>query len=344
MGKGLICLQSPLTIIYPATVDWFLLFQRPQQLLTAFSKIPGVRCIFETTEFYQKLQTPVVKVKEDLFLVKHRYDYRHLIQGKKVLWFSFPAHYRNTFTEKYDLVVFDAIDNPVGEFSEWAKDMPEAIKVADLISCTANVMYESHKLSGKPVFMCPNGSDFDHFSKASTKLEKPSDFPKLSRKEKVIGFYGAMAEWVDFDLILYIASRYKVVLIGSNKFYSCPVTHPNIFSLHHKDYSILPNYLSHFDITLIPFKLTEMIKGCDPIKFYEYLAAGKPVLATEIEELKKYANVTYFINHNNALDVIDRALREDCEEKKRIRQEIVKEQSWDRRAEIALRKINELLQ
>lgn len=337
-------LGPEITIVYPPVVDWYLLYQRPQQLLTSFAKIENVRSIFISNEMFKPLDKPVTEVKKDLFVVKHTADYEKLVKGRKVLWLSYPPYY--TYAEKgaFDLVVFDAIDNPVGEFSHWAGNLGNALKYADIISCTTNYLYDYHKNSGKPVFLCPNGADYEHFKVARKRLPRPGDLPLLDKNEKLIGFYGALASWIDFELISKIAEKYKVVLIGKNKYYNRGISHPNVTILEHKDYRELPFYLSHFDLALIPFKLDELTAGCDPIKFYEYISAGKPVLATELDELKRnFSDIAYFVNCDNCHEVIARAIAEDSLVLQEERMEVARQNSWDTRAKKAINMIRKHL-
>jgi hypothetical protein len=56
---------------------------------------------------------------------------------------------------------------------------------------------------------------------------------------------------------------------------------------------------------MIPFKLTNMIQCCDPCKFYEYIAMGKPVIATRMNPLERFSNACYFIDNKNVIDVIN---------------------------------------
>lgn len=337
--------KQQITVIYPPTVDYYLLLQRPQQLLKALSKIKNVRSIFISNEMHKPLPKPVVELSKDMYIVSGHSDYRHLVKGKVVFWVSYPEHIDYPLQIQKDFTVFDAIDNPVDEFSFWAKDLKTAVKKADIISCTANVLYEYHsENSNKPVFMCPNGGDFDHFKKAKKKMDKPSDFPTFNKGDKVVGFYGALASWLDIDLIKKIAEKYKVVLIGKNKYYPIEVDHPNITNIEHKDYSQLPIYLSQFDVCMIPFKLTEMMKGCDPVKLQEYLASGKPVVATEIEDVvANFSDVVDFMNIDNCIEVIDRAIETNSKEKEKKRMQVSLQNSWDVRAEAAIEALNKYM-
>jgi glycosyltransferase involved in cell wall biosynthesis len=337
--------DKQITVIYPPTVDYYMLFQRPQQLLKALSKIQNVRSIFITSEVFKKLPKPIVEINKDMYVVSGNSDYASLVKGKVVFWVSYPDHIDYPLTVQKDVVVFDAIDNPVEEFSYWAKNLKRAIDKADLISCTANVLFEQHsKNENKPVFLCPNGGDYDHFKKAKKKLEKPSDFPVFENDKEVIGFYGALASWLDIELIQKIAEKFNVVLIGKNQYYPVEVVHPNIANIEHKDYSQLPYYLSHFDVAMIPFKLTEMMKGCDPVKLQEYLSSGKPVVATEIEDVvANFSDVVDFINIDNCHEVIEKAIKENSSEKEQARIQTAINNSWDVRAQTAIKTINEYM-
>ncbi|KPU26493.1 hypothetical protein TR13x_09755 [Caloranaerobacter sp. TR13] len=149
-----------------------------------------------------------------------------------------------------------------------------------------------------------------------------------------------MASWLDYKLISKIANKYKVVLIGKNRYYKKSIKHPNLIILEHKDYSQLPYYLLQFNLTMISFKLTNMIKGGDPIKYYEYIYAGKSVVSTEIYEIKrKFNNITYFMNYYNCYQVIERAIKEDCFSKRLERIRAAKENTWSIRVKKHMRKL-----
>ena len=66
-----------------------------------------------------------------------------------------------------------------------------------------------------------------------------------------------------------------------------------------KNYRELPQYLVDFDVCLIPFDTsTNLIKATNPVKFYEYLSAGKKIVATDIPELKKYQDKYLYMTND----------------------------------------------
>jgi glycosyltransferase involved in cell wall biosynthesis len=183
--------------------------------------------------------------------------------------------------------------------------------------------------------LLPNGADYGHFQKAAARLLRPHDLPDTDGKP-LIGYYGAIYTWLDVEMVYAIADKFPVVLIGSNRLYNRPIEHPNVTVLGMKPYSELPAYLSWFDVAVIPFLLTEMIAGCDPVKFYEYISAGKPVVASRMVELGKFRNIVYFADADDAPDMVARALTENHELKRRLRQRYAFKNSWLSRAKLAL--------
>ena len=194
--------EEVITILYPPTINWYLLFQRPQQLMKNFAQIEGVSSIFWNPRGEKENKKKIESLSTRLHIVDQFVkieDFEYLFEGKKIFWFSHPSHHYLSNLLNWDLIIFDAIDNPVDEFSEWATELNEAVKKSDIIFASAKIMYEDHKKSGKPVYMLPNGSDFEIFEKSKNKLEKPEDFPKIDGQ--VIGYYGAMASWLDWKMV-----------------------------------------------------------------------------------------------------------------------------------------------
>jgi hypothetical protein len=68
------------------------------------------------------------------------------------------------------------------------------------------------------------------------------------------------------------------------------------------DYMILPSYLNSFEACLIPFKFLPVIAATDPVKFYEYLAVGKPVIAPDMPEFRGYDDLAHLYNSIAVLD------------------------------------------
>ncbi|MDI3547848.1 MAG: hypothetical protein PWR10_1500 [Halanaerobiales bacterium] len=249
---------------------------------------------------------------------------------------------------EYSLLVYDCMDNYIG-FEDLARDEEWILKMekqlldlADLVLVSAEGLYQEMKEKNENTYLLPNGVDLEHFNYQYNPGSKPQDIPNYS---KIIGYYGAIADWFDTDLVASLAKELPevgFVLIGE---VSTDVNElnqlSNVYFLGEKPYSILPDYLAYFNLALIPFKENELTKMTDPVKVYEYLAAGKPVLATNLPELKKFADVVEIAG--NEEDFIGRARKilesADEPEKRKERFKFVSGETWENRAA----KLTELL-
>ncbi|MBO8168631.1 MAG: glycosyltransferase [Thermoanaerobacteraceae bacterium] len=334
-----------ITILYPPSIDYRFMYQRPQQLMKAFAEL-GCNVIYVNPAQMYPQAVPVERPFAHLpnfQVVQKDVNYQHLLHGKVVLWLTVAFHYDKADMFQPDLTVFDSVDNPEEEFSMWKKYLPLMESRADIIFATAQLMYRRHKLRRNRVYLLPNAADFDHFKCASRPMRpRPADLPPTGG-EPLVGYFGAIYKWLDLSMIHKIAASYPVVLIGANKIFNLPIRYPNVTVLPMKDYADLPRYLSWFDCAIIPFKLTKMTKGCDPIKFYEYLSAGKPVVASDLPELKRFAGLYYPANGANASQVVAQALAENSEANVRKRQQVARDNTWRQRAALALQVIKNVL-
>lgn len=159
-------------------------------------------------------------------------------------------------------------------------------------------------------------------------------------KGPIIGYYGAIADWFDCDILVKLVKEFpkaSIVLIGqvdNTEVKEIAEKYRNIILLGEKPYAQLPSYLQFFDVCIIPFKLTSLIKATSPVKIYEYLAAGKPVVTTNMPELEDYKSVIYKTSTPKAFtQAVKQALIEKSNTIKKTRQEIAKQHTWEMRAQ-----------
>src|SRR6185369_10422506 len=87
---------------------------------------------------------------------------------------------------------------------------------------------------------------------------------------------------------------------------------PNVRLLGQQPYETMPQYLYHFDACMIPFKVNAITEATDPVKVYEYLSAGKPVVALALPELEPLRDYLYIATDGQEfIAQIDRAVAED---------------------------------
>lgn len=290
---------------------WDFVFQRPQHLLTRFSKHTNVyfleEPIFVDTEKshfvlieksskltiitpHLSIGTSGEQVNEILEELLAKY-----LSGEELsdwaFWYYTPLALEFSRKFKPALIVFDCMD----ELSAF-KFAPPTLKTlekelltrADVVFTGGYSLYEAKKNSHKNIWPVPSSIDKDHFHQARFDLKPPLDQADIEGFK--LGFYGVIDERFDLDLIKRIAEKrpdWQIVLLG-------PVVkidpdtlpqNPNIHYLGQKTYQELPQYLSGWDVALIPFAINESTLYISPTKTPEYLAAGKPVVSTPIRDV-----------------------------------------------------------
>lgn len=240
------------------------------------------------------------------------------------------------------MVILDYIDDKLA-FSNvpaWMKIyLDSLIKKANLIFVASSYLHKNIlKIRTDNVHLIGNGVDVNHFRKAMTGIPIPDDIKHIKRP--IVGYIGALSDWVDFDIIRAISREYpdlSIVLIGP-KFPSVESEidslkqHPNIFILGEKLYEILPNYLKAFDVCIIPFKINDLTLGSNPIKFYEYISSGKKVISINLPEVRRFDNVIHVADN---LDEFLQFVPVSLSEKANIGEllKITEGNTWDRKSE-----------
>lgn len=216
-------------------------------------------------------------------------------------------------------IIYDCMDEHSG-FKENSKKIlkkeEELIKNSDIVLASSTYLYHKlKKYQPKKLFFLPNGGEFEHFNKILNENKIPSDIKNI--KKPIIGYYGAIDYWFDEKLLEKILIKFKnsnIVLIGrvvNKNICKLNEIYKNLYLLGEKNYNILPNYLKYFDVCLIPFKINKLIKATHPVKVYEYLAQGKPVVSSYLPEIKNLNKLIYLSkNHHQFLKNIKIALNE----------------------------------
>ena len=220
---------------------------------------------------------------------------------------------------------YSGFDNAEERFIEEA--CVKLLRESDMVAASSNYLGEIAKKYNANVEIIRNGTEFAHFYQA---------YGEGSSAKKAIGYYGAIAHWFDFEKIEYLSERFPetdIVLIGSVTDGEARLKKlKNVRLLGEKPYSELPQYLGGFDVCLIPFDAsTSLIQATNPVKFYEYLSAGKKVVATEIPELEPFKDrYVYLANDNRTFgDYVEACLKgEDALADPQACMEFAKENDW----------------
>lgn len=131
-----------------------------------------------------------------------------------------------------------------------------------------------------------NAADFDHFATA------PVDVYRDPEGRPIIGYYGAIADWFDIDLVAAVAGALPhcaILLIGADTVdaHRRLARYRNVTFLGEIAYPELPRYAHAFAVCLLPFKVLPLTLATNPVKVYEYLSMGKPVVSTDLPEIRQ---------------------------------------------------------
>lgn len=221
----------------------------------------------------------------------------------------------------------------------------ELMAQCDLVFVTAQGLYNSKKDFAGTIYFLPNAANVQHFMKAQAKdTVVPDEIACI--KKPIVGFVGVIQDWIDLELIKKSAEAYPdysfvmIGPVGAGIDVSPLEKLSNVTFLGRKNVSDLPNYIKAFDVCINPFKLNELTDKVSPLKFYEYLASGKPIVSVNMPGVSDFANVVEIANnYEEFISAIKRAIETETPEKLQARLARAKENSWDSRAEFMMNKI-----
>ena len=209
---------------------------------------------------------------------------------------------------------------------------------SDLVIVSAEKLLADKRRFNEKTFLIRHGTDWRHFRAALDKKTKiPDEIKDLPKP--IIGFHGLLADWVDFELIKKTAEHFadgSIVLIGkiavdAERKIKILDNIGNIHFLGRKPYAELPAYCKGFDVALNPFAINELTLAANPLKVREYLAAGVPVVSTDIPEVRILDYCLIGENHLDFIEKIEYAL-ENPPAKEKI-SDSIKSESWDAKIE-----------
>jgi GT2 family glycosyltransferase len=347
-------------------IDWHFRFQRPQQILSRLAK-KGHRIFYLSTRLsgLDAREVQVEAVDEQVLLLSlpgnSRFNiYRHIPSentikkgvealsdflidqdcGEVVLLVHLPfwAPYAEALKKRFGWpIIYDCMDEHSG-FETNTEAMVSAegrlIDSADLV-VVSSLPLQKKLVSRRPVHLLRNACDYKHFNKLSSREQGPL----ADLKSPIIGYYGAIAEWFDLQTLeraLSARPEWMFVLIGhvSDARVHELNGYPNLKLLGEKPYGELPSYLSGFDVCVIPFKRTPLTEATNPVKVYEYLASGKPVVARRLPELEEFGKDLFLYERpEEFIFQIEQALKEDNASLRRKRQGIAAANRWELRVD-----------
>jgi teichuronic acid biosynthesis glycosyltransferase TuaH len=293
------------------------------------SQISDKLYVYSDVNFFLRPQQAIRNIKKTALKLNF---------GDLVVWSFYPfvAPYWQALGQK--LTVFDAVDN-WSLHSSYDKYKAKLAKSYEIIKSDADLIFTvSDNLltffDNQPnVYWISNGVDVKHYNQKFSLVNRDiADIPK-----PIIGYIGVIQEKVDIELIKYLARqnpKKSFVLVGpvwneQDKAKAELDKETNVYFLGYKKYSEAPMYIQQFDVGIIPHKQEAFAASTNPMKMYEYLACGKPVVASIGAGTENVSDMIAVAKdkedwHNK----INEALKNNSQENEQSRQEFVKKYSW----------------
>jgi GT2 family glycosyltransferase len=349
-------------------MPWHTRVQRPQQLMRLFAEhgqrvfyaglefrggnvatvseaMPGV---FETilpgtpgTNVYGRTPTADEVARMAAAIDRLRVEWRitsAVVVAQLPFWTALALELRKRFGWP---IVYECMDDHT-EFSTNSKQMFHAenllIAEADLAVVSSDALWNKVQPRAARTVMIRNACEYEHFAaplnaKAVARTAPPESL--------TVGFFGAVADWFDSDLIADLAEMrpgWKFELIGSTHTGKIERLQkmPNVALMGEKPYAELPRLMAHWDCHLIPFRRIPLTEAMNPVKAYEILATGKPLVATDLPELRPMARdglLTLADDARGFAAAIERELAEDDPPRRERRRAFAAANTWQRRWE-----------
>jgi glycosyltransferase involved in cell wall biosynthesis len=307
---ALICLPS---------IEWGYRFQRPQQIMRRFAQ-HGHRVLFAANHFHRGVEARLRDIEsnvqevvlpgdpsanvyqslpaaEDLRRMVAAFEMlqgqRRVDQAVVVAQLPYWTALAEVLRARYGWpVVYDCMDELAGFLHNTPAVLDAEVRLiatSDLVIASSERLLHAVRGRARRALLVRNGCDFEHFGEAASR-------PACRRAAPVVGYFGAISDWFDSALVAELACArpdLKFELIGSTLGgeVRCLEELPNVRLLGERPYGELPRLIAGWDVYIIPFKRIPLTEATNPVKIYEMLATGKPVVATDLPELVPIAEL-----------------------------------------------------
>lgn len=251
---------------------------------------------------------------------------------------------------KFNKIIYDCVDDHASFTglikAETVLQMEkELLGRASVSFATAERLLEDRKSWSNNMHLIPNGAEYEHFSKSIDTVDIPGEIKAL--KQPIIGFVGGIGDWIDINLMTTVAKdlpELDFVFIGPilTDINSLKELN-NVKFFGSKEYKDLPKYIGQFSACIMPFKINKLTESVNPIKMFEYLSAGKPIISTPLKEVIKYSEyIEITSNEEEMVEAIEKILHNDENDESKIlaRQQVGRDNSWDSRWDEIISLIN----
>jgi glycosyltransferase involved in cell wall biosynthesis len=260
-----------------------------------------------------------------------------------VLWVYHPVMAQGLAAFPRATVLYDCVDeySAFPQFASRAQDIrkleEQLLRRADVVTTSSAALFESKSRLNSCTHLVENVADFAHFVR-TPEAEPDARFEALPRPR--VGFVGAISTHkIDAELVAACAAMkqdWSFVFVGGEidgrEVFEICAPLENVHFAGHVDYEKLPNTMACFDLLWIPYAMNDYTRCVFPIKFFEYLASGKPVASTPIPALRKYAHLVEVADGaENMVKALEATLATETPEKRSRRVAAARGSTWNHR-------------
>ena len=325
-------------VVYlPTWARWDEMRQRPQYLLAAFADAGH-------DVYFVDPREPEVRSADGVSIVP---SLKFVPPSHVILYVHF-APLAAMFDSFEDVViVYDILDD-LSIYDDDEVGMPHERRVrshhpsvmarADVVLASASQLVATHRSERDGILLVENGVEPQRFRRAHDIPEALADVPR-----PIVGYHGAVARWFDFDLLRGTAERlpeFQFVVVGPvDPDAEDPMADlERLANVHRLDAVLsdeIPEYVAAFDVGVVPFVVDDLTRAVSPLKMYEYLAAGVPVVATPLPVCVAHPLVRTASSIDDFVSAIEAAASDKGTEEFEVRARAAADDaSWDSRVEI----------
>lgn len=344
--------QHKKVVLIPPTADWRDPVQhRAHHFAHAFARAGYLTFFMTPNERFDRYSEGFHQISSHLYITN--VPMRTFRQLKKpILLFNHPTVVNGVMELNSPEVIYDFRDYPgevrsgsnVDAYTEHAHHF--LYSGASLVIASDDLLLGSARRQRPDTVYCPDGIDYSYFGSVIYRQGLvPEDISAIvfSRKP-IIGYYGTFASWFDYELLQRVAEmrpEYQFLLIGPDIDGSLQASGlaklANVAYLGAKPYEDVASYLPFIDVGVIPFMVNERTISAFPLKMYEYMAAGRPVVSTELPKCAQHPYVHTARNAKQFSVQLEEALRLSADSRFCFKlREYAKAQSWDARVTFVL--------
>lgn len=299
--------------------------------ISFFSFLNQMKLVFEMQFLFKKF------LDKKTYLITYNYNSSFVVSFLK----------KTLKTIYWILDDWKEFDFPLGRKCLVAREDKATIESAELVITVSETLANQASYLNKNTHVIHNGVDIDQY-RGVIDSEAVARLYQQVPPGPIIGFIGSIEQWIDLELIKLLATEFdevNIVLVGP-AYVNLDILseHKNIFCLGPQNRESMPLFLSNMEIGIIPFKINNLSKSVSPLKLYEYLAAGLPVVSTPMDGVKENSDLDVYVEKNH-FDFINRIRLifdnlDAVSTRRKNRLNFANQNSWNARCEQFLEYLN----